>query len=77
MSGYAVVKVSRDTGQVVAVIARGMLFHHADRFAAEVGRSVEPGHYMTARNELDVDETATAQPGPMDGNRLGRYRKEA
>jgi hypothetical protein len=51
---YAVVKVERHTGQVVAVLANGMAFHHADRFAAQLAAgAVEPGHYITARNESD------------------------
>ena len=54
MSEYAVVKVSGTTGEVVALIARGMAFHHADRLAGELARSVEPGHYITARNEREL-----------------------
>lgn len=60
MSAYAVVKVDRATGAVIAVAGRGLAWHHADRLAGELTQSAQDGHYFTARNERDVD---AAMPG--------------
>lgn len=54
VSTYAVVKINGSTQQVVAVIANGMQYHHADRLAAELCPRVETGFYIKAVNDREL-----------------------
>ena len=54
MSLYAVILAERSTGKVEAVLARGMQYHHADTFAAEMMPRAREGFYFKAVNENEL-----------------------
>lgn len=53
---YAVVKKEQGTGRIDVVIARGMLFHHADQLAADLWPRCQDGFYIKAVNENELED---------------------
>ena len=51
---YAVIYVERATGRIESVLARGMEYHHADTFVAQMAPRARDGMYFTVRNEREL-----------------------
>lgn len=54
---YAVIYVERATGRIESVLARGMEYHHADSFVAQMAPRARDGMYFTVRNESELQDT--------------------